>query len=106
VHTDTLLIGSFPICRAYYYVDDVCLSTDSLQCLSVGIDELIGNNPINVFPNPTADLLHIQLDDVPAEEFSVSLLNAQGTIVQRSIHNGNSEIFLTIKDLTSGIYFL
>jgi len=39
--------------EAYYYIDDVCVSTDSLTCNStVGIKELSNSENISVFPNP------------------------------------------------------
>lgn len=46
---------------AYYYVDDVCISTDSNYCNSISsLSHFDLENPINVFPNPVNDELNIQ----------------------------------------------
>ena len=39
-NTDTVMLVVNPWCRSYYYVDDVCVSTDSLTCFTeTGIEE-------------------------------------------------------------------
>lgn len=46
---------------AYYYVDDVCVSTDSNYCNSIsGVSHFDYKNPIKIFPNPLADELNIE----------------------------------------------
>jgi len=54
--------GSWP--RAYFYIDDVCLSSDSAFCIStVGITEVKESNEISLFPNPFQDNLKITLNN-------------------------------------------
>jgi hypothetical protein len=57
VHTDTSGFGPFPG-QSYYYLDDVCLSIDSLSCNSTtGINQSKKENEIKIFPNPFKDEL-------------------------------------------------
>jgi hypothetical protein len=49
-----------PFCLSYYYLDDVCVSTDSLTCNStVGINEAKNNDEFILFPNPFSNKLAI-----------------------------------------------
>src|SRR5207244_738006 len=46
--------------NAYYYIDDVCVSSDSLTCYStVGINALKNNDELVLFPNPFIDKINI-----------------------------------------------
>ncbi len=63
-NTDTLLIGG-PIygrSASYYYVDDICVSEDSLYCNSfAGINELKDEDKYPfVYPNPSSDEIFIE----------------------------------------------
>jgi len=47
--------------NCYYYVDDICVSTDSLTCVSeVGIKEAKAIQQINIYPNPTTGIFTLQ----------------------------------------------
>ena len=46
---------------AYYYVDDICVSTDSNYCDSIsGITNIDFKNPMKIFPNPLQSELNIE----------------------------------------------
>ena len=48
---DTMFVG-----YAHYYIDDVCVSTDSMTCLTTGIPPLdSGNERLSIYPIPAED---------------------------------------------------
>lgn len=54
-HTDTLRIATGFFDAAYYYLDNVIVSTDS--AFAVGIKEVIAFDSLNIYPNPFNDKL-------------------------------------------------
>jgi hypothetical protein len=99
-HIDTTLIaGSY--CTTYYYVDDVCISADSLACpISVDIKEAL-QTTTTVFPNPFSTQLSFALTD--NEQTTVSLYNFLGQqVLQQTFTNATT---VNTNHLTSGIYF-
>jgi len=73
--TPYIIVAGAPIVFSYYYIDDVCLSADSTDCISVtnvcytpnGIDENPGNN-LHVFPNPFTDKLTFEMNKMDSYE--------------------------------------
>lgn len=64
VNTDTLILHTSQIyCRAYYYVDDVCVSTDSLTCNATGVNEIQLQNAVKIYPNPFSNSTTLKFDD-------------------------------------------
>jgi len=62
---------------------------------------------IDVYPNPSSDLLHIKLLDVVSNDtdFEISLYDSQGTI-QRALTVKQDKLQLDVSGLPSGIYYL
>jgi hypothetical protein len=67
MNTDTLIVDAsaspYPNCAAYYFVDDICVSTDSVYAANYiygGIKEELVKDNFNVFPNPVDDYLQIK----------------------------------------------
>jgi len=92
---------------SYYYVDDVCLSTDSLFCnggidlipCNVGINE-IKSPPFNVYPNPLNDKLNISTNNNGLSE--IILYDMSLRILLR--HEFMNSITLNIGQLAKGVY--
>ena len=65
---------------AYYYVDDVCVSSDSLACanLPVGEQRRASGITIKAYPNPAADI--VQIDIPPASDISGCLLSIKNIV--------------------------
>ncbi len=61
--TDTIQLAGVT-CNAYYFVDDVCVSTDSLTCYLSTSVPAITNNGLKIYPNPASDFLKIDMDEV------------------------------------------
>jgi hypothetical protein len=59
-NTDTLNFGDTLAHSAYYLIDNVCVSTDSLTCYSlVGVIEIKNESEISLSPNPFSNTLTI-----------------------------------------------
>ncbi len=62
---------------------------------------------INVFPNPTSDLLIIQLIDINKENLKVELFDINGTLVETTnLFQGSTIAYFDTKALYSGQYFV
>jgi hypothetical protein len=93
------LSGSY--CHSYYFVDDICVSTDSLICYStVGIQEPKRNNVVILFPNPFTN--QINLTSKRNELSEVILFDITGRILlSQSFVNSTS---INTEQLAKGIY--
>lgn len=60
------------------------------------------NFDVNIFPNPTNDLLHFDLSE-PSENYEVKLMDLLGRV---RINQRLSQNVLSLKDLENGIYLL
>jgi hypothetical protein len=104
--TDTIHLNPTNHTRAYYYIDDVCVSTDSLTCNStVGINELKNQDDLILFPNPFTDKVNITIKR--NELLEVSLYD----VTSRKIFNQSFTIPIAIgtisintEQLAKGIY--
>lgn len=81
---------------AYYYVDDVYLSADSLE----GINENYLSQSINIFPNPFNDKLNIFVkENEPTELILYDILSQK--LLQRTFINSTT---IDTEKLAKGIY--
>ena len=102
-----IIIGWYPNDASYYYIDDVCVSTDSLICSqSVGIKDIVQSTNIKIYPNPTSDQSTLQFDNTKKEICTLTLYDHYGQII-RTINNIKSDtVTIQKNDLTSGLYYL
>ena len=103
-NTDTLACYYSSLGLAYYFLDAICVSTDSLTCLNwTGIiGQNIQSNEIYAYPNPVNSILH--LGNI-ANEITYSLTNITGQIIcQGKFCNQINQ--LDVSFLANGIYFL
>ncbi|TNE36474.1 T9SS type A sorting domain-containing protein, partial [bacterium] len=61
-------------------------------------------NNIKLYPNPTNDILYIDLSD--KHVFSFSITDITGKILKQDFHNFKNQITIDTKSLTTGIYFI
>jgi hypothetical protein len=114
-HTDTLGInggsctpnGSHPS-YSYYYIDDVCVSTDSSYCynFSYNCEEGITNykeNNINIFPNPSTGELTI--DFITTDNCFFELYDGLGAKRKAvTLDCGSQTKRIDLTDIDSGLY--
>ncbi len=73
----------------------------SLNCGSVGIDDISTVNGLSVYPNPVKNNLFIELDN--QELISIKIIDFSGKTIKTINGNANT---VNVSDLTKGIYFL
>jgi len=90
---------------AYYYIDDVCVSTDSLICSGEIIKDVTENDiefSISIFPNPTKGKIHfINNSTYP---FTLTIYSSMGHQILNDLIN-EKESSLDITNYSAGIYF-
>lgn len=105
-HIDTILYHN-PIWLnqiAYYFLDMVCVSTDSLTCNSpVEIQELNYNNEVTVYPDPVRSLLHISVENI--KNYYLKVFDPRGALIIQSDKLKNN-IDIDISKYPKGIYFI
>ena len=99
-----------PFCKycgcAYYYVDDVCVTTDSIYNETwTGIKEAENKqNEINVYPNPATEFIYITTT-ILVNNLNVAIFNMLGEkILVQTISSQQNEI--NIDNLLPGIYYV
>lgn len=95
---------------SYYFIDDVCVSTDSLTCNGTnGIQNFLPQNNFNIYPNPASDNTILYLP--PATNnliVEVTLVDTYGKKIlsnQSKIQN-NKIIFRRPDQVSPGLYFM
>ncbi|MCY7410620.1 MAG: T9SS type A sorting domain-containing protein [Chitinophagales bacterium] len=101
-HTDTLHCLS----TAYYFVDEVCVSADSLNC--IGKDDGTGSlselNGMSVSPNMSNDKVIVEFGNTKIN--AALIVNLLGnTLLIQNISN-QSQAVIDISSLSAGTYFL
>ncbi len=102
LHFPNLAFGNY---LSYYYLDDVCLTIDSLYNETwTGLNEpIIHNTQIIIFPNPTSDILNIKgIDNIN----EIQILNSLGQITRKMKAHGENDIQFSLSNIPSGIYFI
>jgi hypothetical protein len=107
-NTDTMRFigGPLPI-YAYYYVDDVCVSTDSLYAENwTGVSEKAAAVSVDVYPNPFS--VDAELIVGPTRKSSdgiLSVFDMTGCLVKRIMHLDSNKITIRRDNLPNGLYF-
>jgi len=90
---------------AYYYVDNLCISTDSLYC---NVWTSLGNSSIEkkpeLFPNPLHDSFYIK--NLSEKIHNVRLYDAAGKLFPIIIENFSDKLKLSLSNGPPGIYLL
>jgi len=92
---------------AYYFIDDICVSTDSIYTANwqwVGIKENRQPFNISVFPNPTNLYLEINLDYYN-EPYAISIMDLLGN-EKLGTETMGSKTTINTSELQNGIYIL
>jgi hypothetical protein len=92
---------------SYYYVDDVCISTDSLYSLSwadtnTGINNFNYEKEITIYPNPSSGKIFIDIKNTQ-EQIEIIVYDIYGSEV-KNIKIGANKNSIDFED--NGIYFI
>jgi hypothetical protein len=89
--------------RAVYYIDDICVSTDSTECYFGGFNSLQAtevNQNILLFPNPASG--QITLINLP-QNCNIEVYNISGQIIN-TLHSFSTSFYFDISDYSQGVY--
>jgi len=100
--------GTYNVCLTAansYGQNQIC---KDVTIVGVGIEDVIFENSINMFPNPTNGKVSIRLADNINSDVTVSVYNTIGDmLVQPTVYKaGNNNIELNLSGAASGIYFV
>jgi len=104
-NTNTAIINGGTAECAYYYFDDICVSTDSATCAAyhIGIPEYsITNRDFKLYPNPTSDKLTIETKIQNAE---IVIRDVLGQMVY-SAKAIEASSTIDVSMLSKGVYFI
>jgi hypothetical protein len=107
-NTDTSSFGGQPFggMAAYYYIDDICVSTDSLYNevwtgLTTHTTSSKPNKEIFIYPNPSFDVVNISTQEAIE---NIELINSIGQVVYTQQVKNNFHIQLNITEIPKGLY--
>jgi len=106
-NTDTLNLATTNNNYAYYYIEDVCVSIDSLYCENwLGVKEQnVNKEEITIYPNPCKNELNVKYNNVPNEQITISIINIFGKVVMQAKTQESEYTFNTGK-LAKGLYLV
>jgi hypothetical protein len=106
-NTDTLFLAQINNSYAYYYIDDVCVSPDSLYAENwLKINEIENKKRLTIYPNPASDKIFISLNDKFENEISVRILNITGQQLLADKFENQNLIKIDISIFSKGVYWL
>jgi hypothetical protein len=91
---------------AYYFIDDICVSTDSMTCYQyIGIDESkLDPSRFNIFPNPSVD--YFTINDLLNESYSIIIYNTIGQELYRENNLNEFNNKIDIQRFEKGLLFI
>lgn len=112
-NTDTLNLYNngtpYQYALAYYFIDDICLSTDSMFVATWTGVETISQRPsiYKVYPNPASSYLTIEIDGCTPGKCIMELYSIDGrTLFSKEKQLMNSKLELDLRDYPAGMYIL
>ena len=101
---------------SYYYIDDVCISTDSSNCITaglsdctqksdVGIKQNLDLNNSSVYPNPIKKDGTLSFSNPKNQTCTLTLYNTQGVAVATINNITSNKVKISADNLPSGLYY-
>lgn len=85
------------------YGDDIMLKADYIDVHPIGISEILNDDMIRIYPNPTSGILNIV--NTSGEEITLSIYTLTGQMILESRIQEGTEV-ISLENLDSGIYFV
>jgi OmpA-OmpF porin, OOP family len=106
-NTDTvILLPSQDYCYAYYYIDDICISTDSLTCGITSVNKLQLQNTINIYPNPFSNSAILEFSNgLYLNNNKVALYDMMGNNIRNYEMKGD-KLKIERNGLSQGVYLI
>jgi hypothetical protein len=107
LHTDSILING-TACNSYYFVDDICVSIDSIQCnINSNVFEASTENKFEIYPNPFSDKIIFETIDYEIKIQNIKLTDLFGKDCFVTITKNIKQIEIKpTNELQNGIYIL
>jgi hypothetical protein len=100
-------IGSHYV--TYTYTDsNTCSSSDSTLIVvesCVGIDEAKGLSGVNIYPNPTNNVINVSLDNITTA-VNFTLTSIDGKVIYQANNVNDTKTAIDISNNAKGVYFL
>jgi len=94
-------VGPYGICTPLFF----CIDNFTTSNSGVNVSEFNSNNIISIFPNPTTDILNINLSQFELETFEIEVFDFTGKLIYSKIINSKNNSILT-SNFAKGIYQL
>lgn len=109
--TDTTYVPGGPVSPttnwSYYFIDDVCVSTDPLLCgPQTKSNENYSINKIKIYPNPSYTNAILELNNPTMQNYTLKIFNSQGKLVRISSDIYSDKFEIIRSNLPNGIYYL
>lgn len=106
-NTDTLMIDSLStFCVSYYFVDDICVSTDSLNCdVQTSVIQKNIQQKITIYPNPAKSFLNVKIPITFSEIAVMKIYNLMGDLMSEYIIQSPVNK-IQLPNIRTGIYIL
>ncbi len=104
--TDTMLFGGPPFggSLSYYYIDDVCVTTDSVynETWTGMVENYTDVLPL-VYPNPTSEIINVSgITDIN----EICIVNLFGSTIIKNNFLNSKDVKLDLSGISPGIYLL
>lgn len=74
---------------------------------TAGLTEILNNTEVTVYPNPSSDLIAIQLEKVSGSNYDVELFDLHGKSIQKTVlYQGSTIAYFDTQTLYSGEYIV
>lgn len=108
-NTDTLIIdsGTTSNCNAYYFIDDVCVSTDSsfaANYVYTGVEEEQLNDNFNIYPNPATDFFSIS--NSSNQSYNLTIYNTIGQLLLEETNINETSKKINTTNFNSNLLFI
>ena len=78
-----------------------------LYALANSVDNQQANqNKLKIFPNPTNDIINIDMSEIEFKNIKVRILNSLGAIVKKENLSNTNMLSISVSDLQNGVYFV
>lgn len=85
------------------YGEDIMLKADYIDVHPIGISEILSDDMINIYPNPTSGILNIK--NTSGEKIILSIYTLTGQMILENRIQEGTEV-INLENLDSGIYFV